>query len=46
MLAIPILFYYFNPQTNINEIIEPTSKIPETITTKSELPMIEILKKK
>jgi len=23
MLAIPILFYYFNPQTNINEIIEP-----------------------
>ena len=23
MLAIPILYYYFNPQININEIIEP-----------------------
>lgn len=32
MLAIPILYYYFNPQTNINEIIEPViNPIIETV---------------
>jgi hypothetical protein len=33
MLTIPILYYYFNPQININEIIEP---VIEPITNKIE----------